>query len=337
MKITDTQKAKLGMFVMLTGLLLIVSLYLIGKKQNLFGDSFKITAVFKNVSGLKLGNNVRYSGINVGTVKDIIMVDDSTICVDMVIEENIRRHMKENAYAIIGSDGLVGSMVVNIFPGNGKGQVLQQGDTILSARKTSTTDMMSTLSVTNDNVAELSQELLKITHSINEGKGTLGLLVNDEAMGTDLKETMANLKTASQDASKVVDEIKDVVGSVNNEDNLLNTLLKDSVAAQQFRSVMANLEQSSQDINLVINNLNEVILNVKEGEGTFNYLVSDTILVQDIGATVKNIKQGSVMLNENLEALRHNAFFKGYFKKQEKERLKEEKRLQKEQQKQGQK
>ncbi len=330
MKITDTQKAKLGMFVMLTGLILIVSLYLIGKKQNLFGDTFKITAVFNNVNGLKIGNNVRYAGINVGTVKDIIMVNDSTICVDMVIEESIRRHMKENAFAVVGSDGLVGSMVVNIFPGNGKGQVLQQGDTISSIRKKSGADMMSTLSITNDNVAELSQEILKITRSINEGKGTLGLLVNDEAMGADLKETIANLKTASHDASKVIDEIKEVVSSVDTEDNLLNVLLKDSVTAEQFRTVVANLEQSSKEINLVINNLNDVILNVKEGEGAFNYLVSDTILVEDIGQTVINIKQGSEMLNENLEALRHNAFFRRYFRKLEKERLKEEKRQQKE-------
>lgn len=330
MKITDTQKAKLGMFVMLTGLILIVSLYLIGKKQNLFGDTFKITAVFNNVNGLKNGNNVRYAGINVGTVKAIIMVNDSTICVDMVIEESIRRHMKENAFAVVGSDGLVGSMVVNIFPGNGKGEVLQQGDTISSIRKKSSTDMMSTLSITNDNVAELSQEILKITRSINEGKGTLGLLVNDEAMGTDLKETIANLKTASHDASKVIDEIKEVVSSVDTDDNLLNVLLKDSVTAEQFRTVVANLEQSSREINLVINNLNDVILNVKEGDGAFNYLVSDTILVEDIGETVKNIKQGSEMLNENLEALRHNAFFRGYFRKLEKERLKEEKRQQKE-------
>lgn len=330
MKITDTQKAKLGMFVMLTGLILIVSLYLIGKKQNLFGDTFKITAVFNNVNGLKNGNNVRYAGINVGTVKAIIMVNDSTICVDMVIEESIRRHMKENAFAVVGSDGLVGSMVVNIFPGNGKGEVLQQGDTISSIRKKSGTDMMSTLSITNDNVAELSQEILKITRSINEGKGTLGLLVNDEAMGADLKETIANLKTASHDASKVIDEIKEVVSSVDTEGNLLNVLLKDSVTAEQFRTVVANLEQSSKEINLVINNLNDVILNVKEGEGAFNYLVSDTILVEDIGQTVINIKQGSEMLNENLEALRHNAFFRRYFRKLEKERLKEEKRQQKE-------
>ena len=331
MKITNTQKLKLGMFVILTAALLIIALYLIGKKQNLFGNTFKITAVFNNVNGLKLGNNVRYAGINVGTVKEILMVDDSTICVDMVIEEEIRKHMRENAFAVIGSDGLVGSMVVNVFPGDGRGQTLKEGDTIMSIKKKSTTDMMSTLSTTNENVAELSKELLKISRSINEGKGTLGLLVNDEAMGADLKETMGNLKTASQDASKVIDELKVVVKSVNNEDNLLNVLLKDSIAAQQFRSVMGNLEKSSESILLAITNLNVVIESVKEGEGAFNYLVSDTVLVQNIDETVKNIREGSVLLNENLEALRHNTFFKGYFKKQEKARLKEEKRLQKQQ------
>jgi len=332
MKITSSQKLKLGVFVIITAVLLIISLYLIGKKQNLFGNTFKITAVFNNVNGLKLGNNVRYAGINVGTVMEIVMVDDSTICVDMVIEEEIRKHMRENAFAIIGSDGLVGSMVVNVYPGDGRGQILQEGDTIMSVKKKSTSDMMSTLSTTNENVAELSIELLKITRSINEGKGTLGLLVNDEAMGTDLKETMGNLRIASQDASKVIDELKVVVTSVNNEDNLLNVLLKDSIAAEQFRSVMGNLEKSSESIMLAISNLNEVIETVKEGEGAFNYLVSDTVLVQNIDETVKNIKEGSVLLNENLEALRHNTFFKGYFKKQEKARLKEEKRLQKQQQ-----
>ncbi len=333
MKITDTQKAKLGMFVMLTGLVLIISLYLIGRKQNLFGDSFNITAIFNNVNGLKLGNNVRYAGINVGTVKEIVMVNDSTICVDIVIEEGIRKHMKENAFAIIGSDGLVGSMVVNIFPGDGKGMMLKEGDTILSVRMKSTTDIMSTLSITNENAAELSKELLKITHNINEGKGTLGLLVNDEAMGQDLKETISNLNTASHEASKVIEEIKGVVNAAGKEDNVLNVMLNDSIAAAQLRSIIANLEQSSESVNLVIENLNEVIVTVKEGEGAINYLVTDTVLVQDIDETVKNIKQGSVLLNENLEALRHNTFFKGYFKKQEKARLKEEKRLQKQQEK----
>lgn len=327
MKISSSQKIKLGMFVILTIAVLIVSLYLIGKKQNLFGNTFSITAIFSNVNGLKLGNNVRYAGINVGTVKGITMINDSTICVDMNMEESILKHIKKNAKAVVGSDGLVGSMVVNILPGDSFGDPLQKGDTLMSLRRISSNDMLTTLSVTNENAAELTDELLKITHSINEGEGTLGLLVKDKEMGADLKETVHNLKTASQEVSEVLKEIKVVMIAVNNEDNLLNTLLKDSITAGQFRSVMSNLEKSSEDINKAILNLNDITTDVKEGEGAFNYLVSDTLLVNDIEETVQNIKKGSVMLNENLEALRHNTFFKGYFKKLEKERLKEEKNL----------
>ncbi|WKK64894.1 MlaD family protein [Lutimonas zeaxanthinifaciens] len=329
MKVTNTEKTKLGIFVILTGAVLIIALYFIGKKQNLFGNTFKVTAVFSNVNGLKLGNNVRFSGINVGTVRNILMVDDSTICVDMIIDEEIRRHMKRSAVAVVGSDGLVGSMVVNIFPGGSRGDILQEGDTIQSIKRKSSADMMSTLSVTNDNAAELSKELLKITKSINEGDGTLGLLLNDEEMGSDLKETFQNLNQASVEASKAINEVKDFVNAVNDEDNLINVLVRDTVSARQLRNMISNLEKSSEDIDLVIRNLNDFIVDIRESEGTLNYLVSDTILVQDIGETVKNIKKGSEMLNENLEALRHNTFFKGYFRKQEKERLKEEKRQKK--------
>lgn len=330
MKITNAQKVKLGMFVLLTGVILIISLYFIGKKQNLFGDTFKITSVFSNVNGLKLGNNVRYAGINIGTVNEIKMINDTTICVDMIIEEGIRKHMKRTAFAVIGSDGLVGSMVVNILPGDADGQVLKEGDTLYSVKKKSTNDMMSTLSITNDNAAELSKELLKIAQSINEGKGTLGLLVNDEDMGADLKVTIANLKKSSEDAAKVIHEIQEVVNSANNQDNLLHVLLKDSVAADQFGAIIENVELASKHMNQLIENLNETVVNIQQSEGAFNHIINDTVLVQDIDETVKNIKKGSEMLNENLEALRHNTFFRGYFKKQEKERLKEEKKRQKE-------
>lgn len=325
MKVTNKQKVRLGIFVILSVATLIYALYLIGKKQNIFGNTYYISAVFKNVSGLKIGNNVRFSGINVGTVRNIEMINDSTICVNMALEETILQHIKTNSVAMIGSDGLVGSMVVNIFPGKGASAKLQPGDTLGSSTKVSTADMMSTLSVTNQNAAELSKQLLEITSTINEGKGTLGLLVHDEEMGEDLKATVSNLKSASTDVSKVVNEVQKVITAINYEESLIHVLVKDSIAAGQFRNIMRNLEKSSNDINVVISNLNEVILEVKNGEGALNYMVNDTVFVNDINETVENIKTGSVLLNENLEAMKHNFLTKGYFKKQEKQRAKEEK------------
>ena len=156
MRITNAQKIKLGLFVIITGILLVTALYLIGRKQNIFGSTSYISAVFSNVNGLKLGNNVRYSGINVGTVRKIMMINDTTICVNMAIESSILEHMRKDAKAVIGSDGLVGSMVLNIFPGSPESDLLKPGDTLGSIRKISTSDMMSTLSVTNENAATLS-------------------------------------------------------------------------------------------------------------------------------------------------------------------------------------
>lgn len=331
MRITNAQKIKLGLFVIITGILLVTALYLIGRKQNIFGDTFYVSAVFSNVNGLKLGNNVRYSGINVGTVRRITMINDTTICVDMAVESSILEHIRKDAKAVIGSDGLVGSMVLNIFPGTIEADLLRPGDTLSSIRKISTSDMMSTLSVTNQNAAELSSELLKITNSLNAGQGTLGRLLNDEEMGNDLKETVRNLNKVSREASDVINDLKKVMSDIEFEESLLYVLVNDSVSASQFRSTLAHLEASSKDIEEAVENLNSVILEVKEGDGTFNYIVSDTTLVNDIDETVKNVKQGSVLLNENLEAMRHNFLFKGYFKKLEKEDKKAAKKAEKNQ------
>lgn len=74
---------KLGMFVIIGIFLLMITIYYIGKNRNLFGETFQLKSHFKNVSGLKIGNNVRFSGINIGTVTQIEFVSDSAVVVDL--------------------------------------------------------------------------------------------------------------------------------------------------------------------------------------------------------------------------------------------------------------
>ena len=124
---STSQFVKLGVFVVLGSLLILVMAYMIGNDQNIFRPTFQITAVFNNVNGLQKGNNVRYSGINVGTVKDIVMEQDTSIRVYMQIQEDMLAHIKDNAVAIVGSDGLVGSMLINILPGKGAGAPITDG------------------------------------------------------------------------------------------------------------------------------------------------------------------------------------------------------------------
>lgn len=322
MQQTKTQKIKLGVFVVISTVILIMALYYIGNKQNLFGNTFRITAVFKDVNGLMLGNNVRFSGINVGTVKKIEMKNDSTICVDMVIENNILPHLKNNVMASISSDGLVGSMIVNMIPKKGKSGPLNPGDTIQSYSKVSTTDMMSTLNSTNENAALLTLDLLKITNSINSGKGAFNLLISDEKMADDIKAIMLNLRLSSVNANRTIEQLNSIINQVNYDESAAAVLLSDPKSAAKLKAIIDNLENSSKGIDSVIKNLNEVVLEVKTGKGTMNHLLKDTILVTQIDSTMRNIQEGSVKLNENLEALKHNILFKRYFKKLEKENIK---------------
>lgn len=316
-----SQKIRLGLFV-ITGLLIfILAVYFIGDKQKMFGRTNRLEAVFNNVNGLQLGNNVRYSGISVGTVRGIEMINDTTIRVDMIIDKAIFPYIKKDAIATISSDGLVGNMIINIIPGKGNEPSVEPGDEIQTFNRIRTEDMLTTLNVTNENAAKLTENLLKITNEIIKGKGTLGTLLNDTLISKDLAETMRYLKTTTKGTSETATQLNNLIVSLNNKDNVVG-VLKDTAVANKIKNMATNLNQSTQDLNKVIANLDATILNIKQGKGAINYLANDPELVRKIDSTITNINQASLKLNENMEAMRHNFLFSGYFKKQEKEKAK---------------
>ncbi|WP_298306784.1 MlaD family protein [Flavobacterium sp.] len=314
MEKSTNQKIKLGIFVIIGSLFFIIAIYFIGNKKDMFNETIQISAVFKNVNGLQHGNNVRFSGINVGTVKKIIIVNDSLIKVDMLIEEDNASHIKKDAMASIGSDGLVGNMIVNIIPGKKSNEMVKDGDVILSENKASTDEILKTINSTSENAKLITDNLVKITNQINSKKGTIGMLINDTVMSDDLKQTIYNLKVTTQSTSKSMANLNKIINDLNNKDNVVGAL-KDTVTGRKIKMIIVNLEKSSEQINKTITNL-------KDGKGALNYLSNDPKLVKQIDSTMINLNQASSKLNENLEALKHNFFFRGYFKKQEKAKAK---------------
>ena len=91
---SDKFKIRLGLFVAGGIALFVIAIFFIGKQKNLFDDVFKISANFNNVSGLQIGNNVRFAGITVGTVDNIRILNDSTVKVDMLIKKDVWKFVK---------------------------------------------------------------------------------------------------------------------------------------------------------------------------------------------------------------------------------------------------
>jgi phospholipid/cholesterol/gamma-HCH transport system substrate-binding protein len=312
--------------VILGTILLIGALYSIGKRQHIFSKNIQVYAVFGNVNGLQIGNNVRYSGINVGTVSRIEMTEVGKIAIQMSIEEKTAYFIKKDAVASIGSDGLVGSMVVNIIPGKNQ-QVLGviSGDTIQSYSKIGADDMLSTLNTTNENAALLTSDLLKITNQVLEGKGTLGALINDTILAQNIRQALVELRKTSEGTNLAVSKINTLISKVNYDESAAAVILSDTAAANQIRGVFANLEKSTEDISAFSNNLNAYLLEIKSGDGVLNHITQDENFVKEIDSTMIQIKEASEKLNQNMEALKHNFFFRGYFRKLERQERREAK------------
>ncbi|UFK98054.1 MlaD family protein [Kaistella faecalis] len=332
MEKSASQKLRLGIFVFIGFLIFTVTVYYIGSKQQLFGKTEILKANFNNVNGLQPGNSVRFSGINAGSVKKIEIISDTLISVEMNIDSEVFRFIKKDAQASIGSDGLVGNMVVNILPGTGKMPSVKDGDLIQSEKKASAEDLLKTLSKTNENAQAITRNFLEISEKINAGNGTLGMLLNDQNAGNDLKNSLgdlrasiAYLKYSSKGTTYTINQLNQIISGLDRKENMIG-ILKDSAVANKIKKVIVNLDHSSVNINRTVDNLNATINNAKNGKGAINYLSNDTVLVNNIDSTMNNINKASYNLNQNLEALKHNIFFRGYFKK-----LENQKKLQTEQ------
>jgi phospholipid/cholesterol/gamma-HCH transport system substrate-binding protein len=197
-KYTQKFKIRLGLFVAGGLTLFVLAIFIIGKQKNLFNPVFKLTSTFYNVSGLQVGNNIRFSGINVGTVDNISIINDSTVRVDMWIKKNVKQFIKSDCEVAIGSEGLIGDRLLIITQGSSDAPLAKDGQELVSKEPVEMDAIMASLQITADNAAIISYQLAEILIKVNSGTGTLGRLIRDSTIATNLNQTMMNLKNSSK-------------------------------------------------------------------------------------------------------------------------------------------
>ncbi len=202
-------KLKLGIFISIGLALLVIGIFIIGKQKNLFNPVFKLRTSFHNVSGLLVGNNVRFSGINVGTIDQISIINDSTVMVHMMIKEDVQKFIKADCVAGISSDGIIGDRVVNISQGSFDAPVVTDGQRIGSVEPVETDQIMASLRVTAGNAEVVTDQLAQVMIKINQGRGTLGRLIQDSAVAEDINQTIKNLKSSTQSLDENMDAAKE--------------------------------------------------------------------------------------------------------------------------------
>jgi len=206
---SQAYKIRLGLFILLGMLLFAAVLFIIGKKNNLFTPVFSISASFNNVSGLQAGNNVRFSGITIGTVDNITIVNDSTVNVVMAIKNSVKNFIKADSKAIIASDGFIGDKLVIISQGSNESPIVKEGQLLESEEPVETGEIMASLQISAANAEVITEQLAEVMIKVNSGNGTLGRLIQDPTIANNLSQTMQNMKTSSQGLSENMEAAKE--------------------------------------------------------------------------------------------------------------------------------
>ncbi len=313
-----SKNIRVGAFVLIGTVLLIFTLYLIGAKQNLFGSTFELKSQFKNVNGLMPGNNVRFTGIDIGTVKTVEIINDSTVDVTMVIEDKVQAFIKKNATAMVGTDGLMGNKLINISSSNEAAESVEDGDFLVSKSPLGTDDMMRTLNITNENVKDITIDLKNIVHRLNS-PSTLWSILMDTIVADNVKQAIVNIKVTGERSAIITGDLSRIVKHIKDGKGTIGALIADTTMAVKLNQSIVNIKLITDSLALVTGDIHYITAKIKKGEGGIGTVLMDTTFVNNLNATMKNVKSGTKNFDENMEALKHNILLRNYFKKKEKE------------------
>jgi len=314
---------QLGIMVITGTILFTIAVYLIGQKQDMFSTTFQLRVVFSNVSGLQPGNNVRFSGINVGSVESVNIQNDSTIEVAMRVKEDIRKFIKTDALVTIGTDGLMGNMIININPGRGNSPMVVDNTILQSYSRVKTDDILTTLNMTNENAAMLTRSLLEVVENIQHGKGTLSYLVYDTVLRINLFQSVNNLQKATSKTNQLLSGLQEMANDIERGEGLAGYLLRDTITSYKIITTLNDLQLASSNIQESTDSLKIFIDRLNYQKGTLNLLIADTLFARNLRETLSNLNKGTAKFDENMEAMKHSFLTKKYFKEQEKAKSKE--------------
>lgn len=318
------QQIKLGAFVLAGLALFLISVFFIGSENNVFSKTFTVAAIFKNVEGLKSGDNVWLSGVKIGTVTDVKIISQGKVVVDLSLKDKQNQFIRTDAIASIGSDGLVGNKIVVIRPGT-SGTIVSPEDTINTSSPADTQELINIAKDVGENTRSLTLDMKKIAQRINEGQGIVGELLNDGVLAQEIRDAVANLRTTGSYTARASAELHTLLYDMRNGDGLLPTLISDTSYSSTFQNALANIEKVSVNAGAVSENLQDLADKMNDDNNAMSLLFADSLVARQLKSTIKNAAQASYKLDENMEALQHNFLFRGYFRKQAKREAKREK------------
>jgi phospholipid/cholesterol/gamma-HCH transport system substrate-binding protein len=309
---------KLGLFVFLGLFFLVGFLYLIGKNKNIFGSNYILKTRFSNVQGLKTGNNVRFAGIEIGTVSNMKFINDTMIEVEMHVEEKMRGIIRKNSIVTIGTDGLVGNKIVNISASDFDGEFAKENEMLKSRKPLDSEELLLTLENTGKDLNAMVTNL-KITSLEIRNSKMLKEILQDESLAKNLKKSAAYVSSFSKEINESAVKLNKMISNMENGKGVLGKLYMDTSWVNATDMFIMNLRKGSDELTSTSLYLKDMVSQMREetlnGDGVLHQILKNEEWTYQIDSILVNTKQGSDNINQLAIALQKHFLFRRYFRK----------------------
>ncbi|MGA8668545.1 MAG: MlaD family protein [Terracidiphilus sp.] len=210
--------ARLGAFIVVTLAILATGVFIIGSKEYLFRSTYRLKAQFKDVVGLAEGADVQVGGVHSGTVTGIELPrkPGDEVTVVMELAKSTHEIIKRDSVASIQTEGLLGNQYLAISFGSAGQAEVSDGETIQSEAPLEMADLLRKTNGILDssqaaiqNVTMATAHLNSVSTKIDAGQGTVGALVNDKQLYSDLEQTTTTLHATMLQAQTGVTDFQE--------------------------------------------------------------------------------------------------------------------------------
>jgi phospholipid/cholesterol/gamma-HCH transport system substrate-binding protein len=305
-----------GVFILAGVALFALGIFLVGNRHEAFSRHLLLYSEFADVDGLTNGSKVRVGGMDAGQVTKIHVPDSprSQFRVQMRINEQLHGLVRTDSVVTIDTEGVVGETFLSIHPGS-PGAAIAQADSILRSKPPiNISDLVTNgLGVMNDADASLKQLGSKLNVfldgmnlavdnandllvGLKQGRGPAGMLLRDEKMADQIRETMTNVQSATSTLNQTATRVNGIVGDI-----------QERQLPQKIDETMTQVRSASNEANGTIQQLHQS-LNQALGPD-----IDGVTAAQNISETLTNVNAATGNMAEDTEAVKHNFFFKGFF------------------------
>ena len=258
------RQIRVGAAVFAALILLAVSIFFIGETGEVFGNRYRLTALMPSANGLIEGAGVRLAGQDVGKVDRIEFVPlaerrrpDHVLKITLAIDRAVAEQIRSDSEARIRTQGLLGDKIIDLTPGTPEAEILQEGDTVLSAAAIDYEQMFGSASRLVDDLAAMLNDLRSIADSLLAGQGTAGRLLMDTTLYVELLRTSRSMNG--------------FLSAVGRGEGALAQLAQDDQLYDDLRSVITGLDTLTQTL--------------ISGDGTLSRLLTDETLYLRLAST----------------------------------------------------